>query len=55
MTEYRIIIKVKAPEELPIEIGPILDKVASTAYNHLAAKGIQADVTAKLTKTVTQG
>ena len=52
MTEYRIIVKIKSPEELPKDIGNILEKVAQTAYNHIAAKGIQPDVTAKITKTI---
>jgi hypothetical protein len=52
MTEYRIIIKIKSPIPLPEDVGTILDKVSATAYNHLAAKNIQPDVTAKLTKTI---
>jgi len=52
MTEYIIAIKIKSPVELPKDIGNILDKVSQTAYNHIAAKGIQPDVSAELRKTI---
>lgn len=50
--EYRIAVSIKTTAELKKELDMLLEKIISVAYNHIAAGGNQADVTAKLSKVI---